>query len=284
LSRRSVPILLYHSVSDDPPKDTEAFAIPPRSFRRQLDTILRNQMTPLTVSAFVEAMIADALPPRAVVITFDDGWADFASIAAPAMSERGVVSTLYVTTGLLQHPPTWVSQLSRRPTVGSSSAMCWDQIAELAGRGVEIGAHSCTHRELDTLPASASREEIVTSKEDLERAIRVPVRSFAYPHGYHGAAVRRQVIEAGFASACAVRNVLSSNDDDRFALSRLTVRESTSDEVFEAWLEGTRATTAAGSEALMTKAWRMARRARKTVRSWPRPSSADLRQREVPES
>ena len=58
----------------------------------------------------------------------------------------------------------------------------------------------------------------------LEQLLGRPVDTFAYPHGYHDAAVAKElVVAAGYRSATAVRNALSPADDDRFALARVTV-------------------------------------------------------------
>jgi len=111
------------------------------------------------------------------------------------------------------------------------------------------------------------RREVAGSQAELQDRTGLPIASFAYPHGYSTAAVRAMVREAGFDTACAVRNAFSSAGDDRFALARLTVRADTPDERIEAWLRGRGAPVARRHEAVRTRAGRLARRVRARTRA-----------------
>ena len=234
----SVSILLYHSISEAASDGIESFTTTPAEFGAHLDAVVASGLPVLTVSEFA------ARREPAVVITFDDGFADFAEHALPALAERGLPSTLYVTTGFLDTP-------------GMLRA---SQLREFVGHGVEIGAHTHTHPQLDTISLGAARDEITQSKQLLEDALGSAVKSFAYPHGYSSAKVRGLVRDAGFSSACAVRNTLSSTTDDRFALARLTVRDTTTAGDVAGWLEGRRVRSPRRRERVATKAWRAYRR------------------------
>ena len=99
---RSIPILLYHSVSADPSSAAAPFAVTPDAFRRQLAHLREHGYTATTVSQLVRLLPGRAaLPERLVLLTFDDGFADFHSDAVPALEEAGFPATLYVTTGFL---------------------------------------------------------------------------------------------------------------------------------------------------------------------------------------
>jgi peptidoglycan/xylan/chitin deacetylase (PgdA/CDA1 family) len=101
--------------------------------------------------------------------------------------------------------------------------LTWDQIAEVSARGIEIGAHSHRHLQLDTLPLALAQAEIVQSKRILEDRLGSAIHSFAYPFGYSSPGVRRVARDTGFTSACAVKHALSSQGSDPFALARLMV-------------------------------------------------------------
>ena len=252
-----VPILLYHSVSNDPDPWIRRFAVATGAFSWHLDLIAVHGATTLTVSAFVDALSGAAeLPERPVLITFDDGFADFGATALPALREREMVATLYPATDFVG-----------RRSPGGAPMLGWDDLCELAvSDDVEVGGHTVTHPQLDAIPPARARLEIAQCKATLEDRLGPSIRTFAYPHGYSSAAVRAIVREEGYDSACAVKNAFSSVDDDRFALARLTVRADTPIAEIDAWLAGREARLAPRRERARTRAGRIARRVRAQAR------------------
>lgn len=262
-----VPILLYHSVSDDPPPWIAPFALAPAAFGRHLELIRASGRTALTVTDYATKLGDPAtLPERPVLITFDDGLADFREKALPALQRAGLPVTLFVTTGFIEGLP--AASGITRPAGPWLDAPA---LRDLRDQGVELGAHSHSHPQLDTLSHRAARAELERSKEILEELLGAPVPTFAYPHGYHGPVVRRLVQETGYVAACAVKNAFSSPADDRFALARLTVGAETSLEELEQWLDGSGAPLAPGRERARTRGWRAYRRGRALL--WRRPGS-----------
>jgi peptidoglycan/xylan/chitin deacetylase (PgdA/CDA1 family) len=260
LALAAIPILLYHAVSERSSPVLCEFTISPMGFRRQLDEIVASGATAYSVSGYLCALDAGVLADRAVVITFDDGYADFYDCALPLLEERLLPSTLYVATGFLEGRPDL--RVDRRPP---ERTLSWSQLHELTARGVEIGGHSHSHFHLDTLARRTAREEIVMCKMLLEDELQTPVTSFAYPNGHASASVRRLVAEAGYHSACRVRNAFSSEFDDRFGLARLTVLAGTDHDSFSNWLTGRGAAVAPRREFLKTRAFRTYRRSRAIV-------------------
>lgn len=190
-----IPVFLYHGVSDDSPPWLAPFTVSPRTFVEHLDMIADSGLHVVPLRRLVAALLGGPpLPPRSAVLTFDDGYADFASTVAPLLAARGLPSTLYVTTGALS--------AADRPSGGgpfpSVATLNWAQVRELDAAGIEIGGHTVTHPQLDTLPRTAVREEVTGCKRRIEDALGHRVESFAYPHGYSSRTVRALVREAGF--------------------------------------------------------------------------------------
>ena len=252
-----VPILLYHSVSDDPNDEIARWNVSKQAFIAHIDAIVDRGCTALTISQYLGALKwNEPMPSRPVLITFDDGFAEVASFAAPALAERGIASTVYVTTGSMSDIRERHVQLPKAPMIASAD------LSGLENLDVEIGAHSHTHPQLDVIDDRRARAELIQSKEILEDLLHHRVRSFAYPHGYSSPKIRRMVKEVGYESACGVRNAFSSPSDNAFSISRLTVEDTTSIETIHAWLDRKGARVGDSHECYRTHLWRYYRRAR----------------------
>ncbi|WP_371667099.1 polysaccharide deacetylase family protein [Streptomyces sp. NBC_00289] len=257
----AVPVFLYHAVSDNPPRWLAPFTVSPRTFVEHLNMIADSGLRVVPLRQLVTTLLGGPpLPPRSAVLTFDDGYADFASTVAPLLAGRGLPATLYVTTGALHASGT----PSGRGPFPSAATLSWGQLRELDAAGFEIGGHTKTHPQLDTLPRTSVREEVGGCKREIEDALGHPVDSFAYPHGYSSRTVRTLVWETGWTSAAAVRgpSALSSNRDDPLRFARLMVRADTDRKRFELWAQGEGAPVAPFAEGLRTRGWRAYRRAR----------------------
>ncbi|MCZ9346676.1 polysaccharide deacetylase family protein, partial [Streptomyces sp. TRM76130] len=194
------------------------------------------------------------LPPRPVLLTFDDGFADLPGPTAERLAGHGLAATAYLTTGAIA--PGGRSLLPPAPM------MTLAQAAGLEEHGVEIGSHTVTHAQLDTLPPDTLAVELRSSKAVLEDALGHPVRHLAYPHGYSSARVRSMSARAGYETAVAVRHALSSDRDERYRIARLIVRRTHTVADVRGWLSGRGARTAPYRDGPGTVAWRWYRRGR----------------------
>ncbi|MFF9816431.1 polysaccharide deacetylase family protein [Streptomyces sp. NPDC014006] len=228
-----IPILNYHCVADYPAPWIAEYTVTPGDFERHLDAIADGGRTVVPVARLADASRGRrALPRNPVVITFDDGFADFADVAVPALAARGLPCTFFAATGSLEGR-------RRRETVFPPHPMVsWSRLPELEEQGVEIGSHSHTHRDLDLADPRVAADEVVHSKELLEDALGHEIRSFAYPYGHFTPRLRREVAACGYDSACAVRGRLSRVGDDVYALARLPLLASTTVEEVSAWMTG----------------------------------------------
>lgn len=256
--RKRVPILMYHSISEEAKPKFKEFTVAPALFDRQMAYLSEQGYTAITVSqfAYLCAHEEDSLPTKPVVITFDDAFLDFYTAALPILQRYGFSATLYVPTAYVGGTSRWMEHEGE----GARPILSWEQLREVRDNGIECGAHSLSHPQLDLLPLAQAKKEITQSKHILEEHLGETVSSFAYPYGYHTSAVKQLVSEAGYTSACAVKNALSSPASDPFALPRVLVGPDTDVNAFAALLAGhdRRITTAVYTRPLVP-AWRLVR-------------------------
>lgn len=253
---QTVPILLYHSVTDSPASGLEKFTVHPDRFDAHLDCLRDHDRVVMSFGQVAEHLRSGTpLPDRAVAVTFDDGLADFAENAWPRLRDRGMPATLYPVAGYVGARSSWLSG-----EAGRSRMLTGGELSALAEDGVEMGAHSMTHPQLDQVPVASARREIVESKDALEQMLGRPVTTFAYPHGHHTRTIKGLVADAGYTSAAAVRNMFSHDRDDVYAVARLTVTDATTDSDVGRLLQGHGARRAPRRELLRTRAGRQRRR------------------------
>ncbi|MVZ91666.1 polysaccharide deacetylase family protein [Microbacter sp. ANSKLAB05] len=255
---QTLPVLLYHSVTDSPTPGFEKFTVHPHQFESHLDCLLEDDRLVMSLGEIAAHMRSGTpLPEGAMAVTFDDGLADFARHAWPRLRVRAMPTTLYPVAGLIGDRSSWLPG-----EAGRMRMLTADELSELADDGVEIGAHSMTHPQLDLVPLARARQEIVESKDVLEQMLGRPVTTFAYPHGHHTRAVKELVAEAGYRSAAAVRDMFSHERDDVFAIARLTVTGAATTADVGRLLQGRGARRAPHRQLLRTRVGRTVRRLR----------------------
>jgi peptidoglycan/xylan/chitin deacetylase (PgdA/CDA1 family) len=257
--KKKVPILMYHSISEHAAPKYRSFAVPPELFAYHIAYLHQHSYTPITVTQLVHAVVQGGatLPERPVVLTFDDGFADFFTEALPILQQYNFTATLYVTTGFIGSTSRWM----QREGEATRPMLTWDQVSEISTSDIECGGHSHWHLQLDTLPVSIARDEIVRCKKLLEDHLGQKVSTFAYPYGYHSATIKRLVREAGYTSACAVGYAMSSTTADPYALARLRMGADTSTDALGGLL--TQPIASVGTtitKRFRTSGWRLIRR------------------------
>src|SRR5579863_2561158 len=108
--KRTIPILMYHSISQNASRKFKPFTVSPELFAEHMAYLHRHAFTPVTVKQLARALAQDQslLPERPVVLTFDDGFADFFTDALPVLKRFNFTATLYVTTGFINGTSRWL--------------------------------------------------------------------------------------------------------------------------------------------------------------------------------
>lgn len=193
-SRRSL-ILSYHGVAESNARvDPEFLRVPPAAFRGQLEVLLGAGFQVVTVAELARRAAGGPPPPGLVALSFDDGMDDNHSELLPILLEYGVPATVYVTTGLIGRPNPWMAP-------GTSRMMTDDELLDLHAAGVELGAHTVTHPNMEELAYHDCLREMTESRDYLQRLTGERVSTFAYPFCKYGDDARAAAQAAGFDAA-----------------------------------------------------------------------------------
>jgi peptidoglycan/xylan/chitin deacetylase (PgdA/CDA1 family) len=252
---QTMPALMYHSVSSvgGPLRD---LAVPPARLAEQLGALTAAGYRLVGLSAALD-LLTRGSAEKLLAVTFDDGYQDFVTAGLPVLAELGAGATLYVSVGHLGDHADWLGPWA--PDFGR--LMDWSGVVETAAAGIEIGNHSLLHHPLDVLPRAQLRNEIVRSHDRLEQHLQRPVRSFAYPHGYHSRRVRDVVEQTGHDNACEVGRRLHRPGERRFAVPRLQPTPGHTGADLVALARDGGPQLVPGLKRLAQPAWRLTRRA-----------------------
>jgi peptidoglycan/xylan/chitin deacetylase (PgdA/CDA1 family) len=208
-------ILTYHSISEG----NSPLHISPALFAEQMTWLGENtKVSPL--SQVVDALVNHhRLPERTVVLTFDDGYQDFHSFAAPVLHRLNLPATIFLPTGFCGSTNSWPGQPA---WVKPQALLSWQQVTELSRDGFVFGAHSLHHPDLTTLSTADATHEIRDSKIELGQHTRQTIDFFAYPYGRWNSPVRAMVQEH-YRAACSTGAGVVEPKADPFALPRVDV-------------------------------------------------------------
>jgi peptidoglycan/xylan/chitin deacetylase (PgdA/CDA1 family) len=189
-ARSGVPVLMYHLVDARVPKDPtgRSLTLDPAVFEAQLAWLRAHRIRTLTMNDLADALERGQLPRDAVVLTFDDGYRDAATVVAPLLRKYGDRASFYVSAGF----------------VGRAGHAGWAQLRAMRAEGMEIGCHGTYHLDLSRLSRSAAAREIGGCVDRLTRYLGRPT-TYAYAAGRYNATTVAIVRGAGLKAALTER-------------------------------------------------------------------------------
>ena len=192
---RWTPILMFHEILPDTAAACSPYAATPAKLRVVLADFTRR--------GYTSGTLQDVIAPRRakrLVVTFDDGTADFLDYALPVLEEFSFSATLFVVAGAVGGRRGWTTRAGGplRPVPLLAAA----DLRALAARNFTIGSHTLTHRALTDLAPAQAEAEIRDSRARLTDLLGAPVAWFAYPYVAVDAAIQARVCAAGYAAAC----------------------------------------------------------------------------------
>jgi peptidoglycan/xylan/chitin deacetylase (PgdA/CDA1 family) len=171
------PILCYHKV--DTRFELGFTQLEPRVFRRQMETLARLGYRSLGSRELLEALAAPNVPRRAVVVTFDDGYASLSRFALPILADLGFRALVFVITDYVGRENTWDVQYGWR----RFAHLDWDELGRWQEKGIEVHSHGATHARLTWLSDAEAAEELARSREAIAHRLGAAPAGVSYPYG-----------------------------------------------------------------------------------------------------
>ena len=218
--RLRVPVLMYRRIATDGPNDLSRYHLSPDAFREQMLWLRRHGYH--TINSEQLAWFIAANHPfvgRPVLITFDDGYDEFARHAWPVLQASDFSAEVFIATDLVGE------SAERDASLGNpASLMDAGKIAALASEGVSFGSHLASRPRSEELATWNLAEELIRSREQLEKWLGRSVTSFAAPSGSADQRLRILAAECGYKTGFSTVGVAASVEDDPLNLPRIEVR------------------------------------------------------------
>lgn len=242
-----IPILMYHSISDETESGHPYFWIntSPTRFAEHMRLLKEKDFRVISLaeaadllgnaSIVLDENARNGSHPRYAVVTFDDGFADFRTMAYPILAEYGFPATVFLPTGFISE-------------VGSAlkgkSCLRWDDVRELGGTGVRFGSHTVSHPTLRSIPWDQVEKELRESRDALEDRLGTKAESFSYPYAFpegdkrFQSRLRTSLAELGYVNGVTTRVGTAAEGDDPVFFKRIPVNSADDAAFFSAKLEG----------------------------------------------
>jgi peptidoglycan/xylan/chitin deacetylase (PgdA/CDA1 family) len=203
-----VPVLNYHKVDNI----QHALALTPDEFDEQMGYLAENGYHTISPDQLVGYLkYGRPLPDKPVLITFDDGYLDNYTNAYPILKKYHFTATIFLVTSL----------------VGADERfMTWDQVREMQKSGFTFGSHTVHHQALTKLTPEQVQEELLGSRDEMERRLGAKPRYFAYPTGAYNRQLAETVRLAGYRAAFTIRYGEVGLESDQYALERIALYKS----------------------------------------------------------
>jgi len=173
----TVATLMYHELSQQWPRDRYGVSV--SNFEAQMQALADAGYVGLSIADFLGARAAGR---RAVLLTFDDGYASDVELTLPVLQKHGFTATFFITTG----------------RIGEAGRISNAQIVTLHRSGMEIGCHGHTHEFLDTMQGAELQFELTEPRRVISALTGIEPAAMSLPGGRQSAQTVAKIWEAGY--------------------------------------------------------------------------------------
>jgi peptidoglycan/xylan/chitin deacetylase (PgdA/CDA1 family)/GT2 family glycosyltransferase/2-polyprenyl-3-methyl-5-hydroxy-6-metoxy-1,4-benzoquinol methylase len=218
--RSKIPILMYHGVSDTGPAALQRYRVSPSLFRAQIRWLRANGYYAIGSRQLLDHMRSgQPVPGRPVVISFDDGFQDFADNAWPVLAAHDFTAEMFIVTDRVGQTAIWDAHMGEPARLMDAAT-----IAALAAEGALFGSHMATHTASDGLTAEGLVRELAGSRAKLAQWLGQPPISFAPPFSTQDSRLSWTALQCGYQIGFGGEGPAARLDADPLNLPRIEVR------------------------------------------------------------
>lgn len=216
-----IPVLMYHRIIDKEKDKGCCYTYTLlENFEKQMHYLKNNNFTVITFKDLEKINYRNRFEKgkKYVIITFDDGYEDNYRLAFPILKKLDFRAVIYLVTREKYNK--WdVDEYGEN----KFPLMTNDMIKEMHDYGIEFGGHTLNHVKLPDMSMEETREQILESKEDIEKLINEELVSFAYPYGLVTDEAKSIVEELDYKYSVTTSFGSECFSDDLFYIRRVAI-------------------------------------------------------------
>lgn len=210
-SSTKAAILMYHSIGDN----NILFTVTTKDLEKQLKFLKNKKYNVFRLAELADKMVKkEKLPPKTVVLTFDDAYRDNYTNAFPLLKKYNMAATIFM-------PTAYAGKEMLNSEGKSIPIMAWQEAQEMEDSGlIDFASHSHTHPRMNEISFEEFIKEVDVSEKLLEQNLKQPVKIFSFPKGKFKPEHTDYLKKRGYLGAVTVREGLVGENDDVFILKR----------------------------------------------------------------
>jgi peptidoglycan/xylan/chitin deacetylase (PgdA/CDA1 family) len=215
-----VPVLNYHQINDI---DHNPLTLSASEFEAQIKYLSKEGYTAITPDQLADYLESGTeLPPKPILITFDDGYKDNYQVAYPILQKYSFTATIFVISDFANTYDRYLT---------------WDQIKEMSNQGFSFESHTLSHVTLTNVADDNElRKQLTKSKEALEWRLGKKVEYLAYPCGKYDQRVIDATKAAGYRGAFTINLGRDKTSSTAYYLNRIPIFGGNSHTFARFWL------------------------------------------------
>jgi peptidoglycan/xylan/chitin deacetylase (PgdA/CDA1 family) len=239
LNCKNAMILCYHGVTQAKHPNANGLHLRAARFVDQLDYLKRHYRVLALREYLLLRKTGSRVPSYSVILTFDDGFRNFLTAAAPKLVEREMPATVFLITDRIRNERSSALVFPDWEPAHDESCLSWDEVRMLRERvGIDFGSHTCSHRRLSAIRAEEAEQEMRKSLAEITKRLSIEDVSLAYPYGDRSEKVRELARSSGYVAGLTTDEGTNGPDRNIFELRRTLIGDDDDEAAFAARVSG----------------------------------------------